>query len=167
MCLISQWQLTSVNMVMQANQTEKPFLSDRQHFRKRLFPLNTILRASQSPAVLPTYSNVKSSMSLNFNDINYWTLFTFPFHALEKEMATHSSVLTWRIPGTGEPGGLSSMGSHRVGHNWSDLAAVAAAANHQRSYLPTVMLSHPCLWTSVTLIIELYASQELPWWLRW
>ena len=43
--------------------------------------------------------------------------FTFHFHALEKEMATHSSVLTWRIPGMGEPGGLSSMGSHRVGHN--------------------------------------------------
>ena len=47
----------------------------------------------------------------------------FHFHALEKEMATHSSVLAWRIPGTGEPGGLPSMGSHRVGHNWSDLAA--------------------------------------------
>ena len=45
--------------------------------------------------------------------------FTFPlhFHALEKEMATHSSVLAWRIPGTGEPGGLLSMGSHRVGHD--------------------------------------------------
>ena len=42
--------------------------------------------------------------------------FTFPFHALEKEMATHSSVLAWRIPGMGEPGGLPSMGSHRVGH---------------------------------------------------
>ena len=48
---------------------------------------------------------------------------------LEKEMATHSSVLAWRIPGTGEPGGLPSMGSHRVGHNLSDLAAAAAAAN--------------------------------------
>ena len=43
--------------------------------------------------------------------------FTFHFHALEKEMATHSSVLAWRIPGTGEPGGLPSMVSHRVGHN--------------------------------------------------
>ena len=42
--------------------------------------------------------------------------FTFHFHALEKEMATHSSVLSWRIPGTGEPVGLPSMGSHRVGH---------------------------------------------------
>ena len=54
--------------------------------------------------------------------------FTFHFHALEKEMATHSSVLAWRIPGTGEPGGLPSMESHRFGHNWSDLAAAAAAA---------------------------------------
>ena len=43
--------------------------------------------------------------------------FTFHFHALEKEMATHSSVLAWGIPGTGEPGGLPSMGSHRVGHD--------------------------------------------------
>ena len=51
--------------------------------------------------------------------------FTFHFHALEKEMATHSSVLAWRIPGTEEPGGLRSMGSHRVGHDWSDLAAAA------------------------------------------
>ena len=42
---------------------------------------------------------------------------TFHFHALEKEMATQSSVLAWRIPGTGEPGGLPSMGSHRVGHD--------------------------------------------------
>ena len=53
--------------------------------------------------------------------------FTFHFHALQKEMATHSSVLAWRIPGMGEPGGLPSMGSHRVGHDWSDLAAAAAA----------------------------------------
>ena len=53
--------------------------------------------------------------------------FTFPFHfhALEKEMATHSSVLAWRIPGTAEPVGLSSMGSHRVRHDCSDLAAAA------------------------------------------
>ena len=43
--------------------------------------------------------------------------FTFHFHVLEKEMATHSSVLAWRIPGTGEPGGLTSMGSDRIGHD--------------------------------------------------
>ena len=52
--------------------------------------------------------------------------FTFHFHALEKEMATHSSVLAWRIPGTGEPVGLPSMGSNRVGHDRSYLAAAAA-----------------------------------------
>ena len=52
--------------------------------------------------------------------------FTFHFHALEKEMATHSSVLAWNIPGTGEPGGLPSMGSHRVGHDRSDLAAAVS-----------------------------------------
>ena len=45
--------------------------------------------------------------------------FTFHFHALEKEMATHSSVLAWRITGTGEPGGLPSLGSHKVGHDWA------------------------------------------------
>ena len=64
--------------------------------------------------------------------VKSWTrlsdfIFTFHFHALEKAMATHSSVLAWRIPGTGEPGGLLSMGSHRVRHDWSDLAAAAAA----------------------------------------
>ena len=53
--------------------------------------------------------------------------FTFHFHAFEKEMAAHSSVLVLRIPGMGEPGGLPSMESHRVGHDWSDLAAAAAA----------------------------------------
>ena len=51
--------------------------------------------------------------------------FTFHFHALEKEMTTRSNVLAWRIPGTVEPDGLPSMGSHRIGHDWSDLAAAA------------------------------------------
>ena len=54
--------------------------------------------------------------------------FTFHFHALEKEMATHSSVLAWRISGTGRPGGLPSMGLHRVGHDWSDLAAAVGVS---------------------------------------
>ena len=58
--------------------------------------------------------------------------FTLHFHALEKEMATCSSVLAWRIPGMGEAGGLPSMGSHRVGHNWCDLAAAAAIQWGQR-----------------------------------
>ena len=67
------------------------------------------------------------------------SLFTFHFHALEKEMATHSSVLAWRIPGTGEPRGLPSMGSHRVGHDWNDLAAAAAG-----------YYTHPWLCTAIT-----------------
>ena len=50
------------------------------------------------------------------------------FKKCKKAMATHSSVLAWRIPETGEPGGLPSMGSHRVGHDWIDLAAAAPAA---------------------------------------
>ena len=55
--------------------------------------------------------------------LSFFTL-TFHFHALEQEMATHPSVLAWRIPGTGEPGGLPSIGSHRVGHDWSNLVVV-------------------------------------------
>ena len=58
--------------------------------------------------------------------------FTFPLHALEKEMATHSSVLAWRIPGTEEPSGLPSMGLHRVGHDWSNLAVGAKEQTDQQ-----------------------------------
>ena len=60
--------------------------------------------------------------------------FTFHFHALEKEMATHSIVLSWRILGMAEPGGLPSMGSHRVGHDWSDLAARRQKTCTQKLY---------------------------------
>ena len=62
--------------------------------------------------------------------------FTFHFHAPEKEMATHSSVLAWRIPGTGEPGGLPSMGSHRVGHN----LAAAACVHYAQVWTPQTCL---------------------------
>ena len=84
--------------------------------------------------------------------------FTFHFHALEKEMATHSSVLAWRISGTGEPDGLPSMGLHRVGHDWSDLAAVAAAAgsskkqeSSRKTSIPTLltMLKPLTVWTTI------------------
>ena len=68
---------------------------------------------------------------------------TFHFHALEKEMATHSCVLAWRIPGTGEPGRLPSKGSHRVGHNWSDLAAAAAAIPLRASQVVLVVKNPP------------------------
>ena len=68
--------------------------------------------------------------------------FTFNFHALEKEMATHSSVLAWRIPSMVEPGGLPSMGSHRVGHDWSDLAAAAALIWNLLSFSSLVSTCH-------------------------
>ena len=72
--------------------------------------------------------------------------FTFPFHfhALEKEMATHSSVLAWRIPGTGEPGGLPSMGSHRVRHDWSNFTAAAAAATECMNSFCVL-----CMWINI------------------
>ena len=60
---------------------------------------------------------------------------------LEKEMATHSSVLAWRIPGTGEPVGLPSMGSQRIGHDWRDLAAAAAASQMPRGSLVKTVLT--------------------------
>ena len=84
--------------------------------------------------------------------------FTFHFHALE-EMATHSSVLVWRIPGMGEPGGLPSLGSYRVGHDWSELAAAAAshslkAFNVQTNLCPVWLPALRC-W-SVLLISFIY-----------
>ena len=84
--------------------------------------------------------------------------FTFHFHALEKEMATHSSTLAWRIPGTGEPGRLPSMGLHRVGHDWSNLAA-AAAATPWRKELHSL---HGCIslpnstWTQLVPSLYIY-----------
>ena len=80
-----------------------------------------------TPVLLPGKSHGRRSLvgcspwSCKELDMTEWLL----FHTLEKEMATQSSVLAWRIIGTGEPGGLLSMGSHRVGHDWSDLAAAA------------------------------------------
>ena len=61
---------------------------------------------------------------------------------MKKEMATHSSILAWRIPGTEETGGLPCMGSHRVGHDWSGLAAAAAAAAADYSVLQTTFIKY-------------------------
>ena len=68
---------------------------------------------TEEPGRLPSMG----SLGVGHDCATSLSLFTFHFPALEKEMATHSSVLAWRIPGTGEPGGLQSMGSHRVGHD--------------------------------------------------
>ena len=85
-----------------------------------------------TPVLLPGESHGRGSL-VGCSPWGCWSrtrlsdfTFTFHLHALEKEMATHSSVLAWRISGTGKPVGLPSMGSHRVGHDWSDLAAAAA-----------------------------------------
>ena len=96
-------------------------------YRDQVFSINSCLRGEGNGTPLQ-YSCLENPMDGGA----WWTTvhgvaksrtrlsnftFTFHFHALEKEMATHSSVLAWRIPGTGEPGGLPSMGSHRVGHD--------------------------------------------------
>ena len=84
-----------------------------------------------TPVLLPGKSHGRRSLEAAVHGVSEGRTqlsnftFTFHFHALEKEMATHSSVLAWRIPGTGEPGGLPSMGLHRVKHDWSNLAAIA------------------------------------------
>ena len=80
-------------------------------------------------------------------------------HALEKEMATHSRILAWRIPGTEEPDGLPSMGSQRVGHDWSDLAAAAASAKGIHRVLHNLS---PLLDLSSTLGAPLQAPAEFP-----
>ena len=78
---------------------------------------------------------------------------------MEKEMATHSSVLAWRIPGTAEPAGLPSMGSHRVGHDWSDLAA-AASIFYFHGYSPhSQWFWSPRKWSHCFIFFPMY----LPW----
>ena len=84
-----------------------------------------------TPVLLPGKSHGQRSL-VDCSPWGRWgsdTTERLHFHALEEEMATHSSALAWRIPGTGEPGGLPSMGSHRVGHDWSNLAAATAAVS--------------------------------------
>ena len=83
-------------------------------------------------------------------------------------MATHSSVLAWRIPGTAEPGGLPSMGSHRVGHDWSDLAAAAAAAAAAAPPPPpgykdaqTVLLDTVVMWKRPCSMTDQFGREDL------
>ena len=100
-----------------------------------------------TPVLLPGKSHGRRSLvgcspwGREESDMTEWLHFHFHFHfhfhALEKEMATHSSVLAWRIPVMGEPGGSPSMGSHRVGHDWSDLAA---ALSIFKMFKPSVTL---------------------------
>ena len=133
---------------------------------------------------------LQSMGSLRWTRLSDFT-FMFQFHALEKEMATHSSVLAthssvlaWRILGTGEPGGLLSMGSHRVGYDWSDLAAAAAATLFHCVY-SCVCTYIPSMWSQrvrhdwateliaqysivcvcvFTFLPTVYSYQQLPRW---
>ena len=94
---------------------------------------------TEEPGRLQSMGSLSRTWLSNFT-------FTFHFHALEKEMATHSSVLAWRIPGTGKPGELPSMGLHRVGHNWSNLAAYqyCMLAVSSRSIMWATYAVHVC-----------------------
>ena len=85
----------------------------------------------------------------------------FHFNALEKEMATHSSVLAWRIPGAMEPAGLPSMGSHRIRHDWSDLAAAAAAAAFSNGLIS--LKFPPCLLCDLTANFFFFFTAESTW----
>ena len=113
------------------------------------------------PAFFDFLSSIETcdhlKLLLNFNGTRY---------VLEKEMATHSSVLAWRIPGMGEPGGLPSMGSHRVGHNWSDLA-VSSSTYVQFLfffYLVSYFMSpqrpvpQPWMWTRFSTVLSFLFS---------
>ena len=72
-------------------------------------------------------------------------------------MAPHSSTLAWRIPGTGEPGGLPSMGSHRVGHDWSDLAATAVQPLEESTPLELEESGH---WSEIYTLLGLHSSRQ-------
>ena len=125
---------------------------------------------------LEPWSGEGNGTPLQYSCLSGFT-FTFHFHALEKEMAPHSSVLAWRIPGTGEPGGLPSLGLHRVGHDWSDLAAAepwktfsrrtdlffcfaTAVPPHLFQYLPP-SVANPRLCLSPLLGYEFLESRNL------
>ena len=88
-----------------------------------MFSISLQRRWHPTPVLVPGKSHGwRSLVGYSPRVAKSWTrlsdfTFTFHFHALEKDMATHSSVLAWKIPGTGEPGGLTSMGLHRVGHD--------------------------------------------------
>ena len=93
-----------------------------------------------TPVLLPGKSHGRRSLvgcspwGLEESDMTERLPFHFSLHALEKEIATHSSVFAWRIPGTAEHGGLLSMGLHRVGHDWSDLVVVVGTGSNAYSW---------------------------------
>ena len=127
----------------------------------------------ENPMDRGAWSAAIHEVSKSWTQLSNFT-FTFHFHALEKEMATRSSVLAWRIPGAAEPGGLLSMGSHRVGHDWSDLAATAGSllsfceSRYVSFWNPpreTLWLFEKTLWV---LLLSSLPSVLVTWpWLFW
>ena len=130
---------------MPARNHNQIFLSPKSMFLTSLlhsFPLPQKRQWHPTPALLPGKSHGRRSLvgcsPWGHEESDMTKQLPFHFHALEKEMATLSSVLAWRIPGTGEPDRLPSVGSHRVGHNCSDLAAAAADCLFYKHVLRTV-----------------------------
>ena len=101
------------------------------------------IRSLEGPLLYQTKGRWKDTApAMSYNGHHNRQLFWMSF----MEMATHSSVLAWRIPGMEEPGGLPSLGSHRVGHDWSDLAAAAAAAPSWAFLVAQTVKNLPAVW---------------------
>ena len=104
------------------------------------------------------------SLASNINENYFFSIHRYQ----EKEMATHSSVLAWSIPGTGEPGGLPSMGSHRVGYDWSDLEAGIKNARHYPTYLQVWAIWLPQLTTKLKATKDPTVQNHQKWpWIQW
>ena len=140
-------------------------------FRSKLQPVSVLYWFPASPLQYSCLENLMDGgawqaavhgVAKTWTQLSDFT-FTFHFHALEKEMATHFSVLAWRISGTGEPGGLPSMGSHRVGHVWSDWAAAAASDIGIDLQSPMVVTLYSLLYSTPCPIVQFsyWCLQEL------
>ena len=149
MCLFSLWSVKTVGIrnIRTPKWEEKKRLSHSlcllEVAKQQLKPWNLVISISYveyrrrrwqpTPVLLPGKSHGRrglvgcSPWRREESDTTERLRFIFSLPCIGDGMATHSSVLAWRTPGTGEPSGLPSMGSHRVGHDWSNLAAAAAA----------------------------------------
>ena len=147
-----EWDIFTMCFLPLKKKAKQNFCILKHNFYNRL-PITRLVYPRRqwhpTPVLLPGKSHGRRSLVGCRSDFT----FTFHFHALEKEMATHSSVLAWRIPGTAEPGGLPSMGSHRVGHDWIDLAAAAAG----------LFTPYYKLFCRFNLGFEIQIADQTPW----